>query len=76
MRLKSEQQHSKVVDNLVHNQVMMEEQVKLHKERSILKTDHSISIGVTQKSQMAYDSFAMFDNHSVASHFSSRDIAP
>ena len=37
--------------------------------------DHNsiVSMGVTQKSQMAYDSFAMFDNHSIASHFSTKD---
>lgn len=47
MRFKSEQQHSKVVDNLVHNQVMMEEQVKMHRERSVMKGDLGTSIGVT-----------------------------
>lgn len=55
MRFKSEQQHSKVVDNLVQNQVMMEEQVKLHKERqsNMKVADHHnsvVSMGVTQRS--------------------------
>lgn len=64
-----------MVDNLVHNQIMMEEQVKMHRERSVMKGDLGTSIGVTQKSQMAYDSFAMFDNNSVHSQFDSKEQA-
>ena len=39
-------------------------------DRSMLKGDLGTSIGVTQKSQVAYDSFAMFDNNSMHSQFS------
>ena len=58
MRLKSEEQHSQMVDQLVKNQVKLEQQLKLHKDRS------SSALGDTAKRLIGLPEVEEYDQSS------------